>query len=76
MGESMDWLRFTNAFTALPVHVRAGMIVAIYQDTTGTIIELQGGGQVPLRETVDEVKKALDTRPAATAGKKKEIETR
>ena len=72
----MDWLRFTNAFTAWPVHVRAGTIVAIHQDTNGTLIELQGGGRVTVRETVDEVKKALDTKPAATAGKKKEIETR
>ena len=71
-GAFMDWLKYTNAFTGWPVHVRASTIVAIHQDTAGTLIELQGGGRVTVTETVDEVKKSLD-KPSA---RRKDLETR
>lgn len=69
----MDWLKFTNAFTAWPVHVKAGTIAAIHQDAQGTLIELQGGGRVTVKESPDDVKRAIDK---AAAPKKREIETR
>lgn len=68
----MDWLKYTNAFTGWPVHVRASTIVAIHQDTAGTLIELQGGGRVTVTETVDDVKKSID-KPTA---RRKDLETR
>lgn len=69
----MNWIKLTNAFTSWPVHVRAGNVIALHQDAQGTLVELEGGGRVTVKESVDDVKAALDK---AGTPKKREMETR
>jgi hypothetical protein len=69
----MNWLKLTNAFTNNTVHIVADHVMALHQDTHGTLVELQGGGRVTVNEAIDSVKGLID-KPATA--KKKELETR
>lgn len=70
----MAWLKFTNAFTGYPVHIRGEQVAAVTRTGEAeTLVELASGGKVTVRETVAEVLEAVEPKPAA---KKREIETR
>jgi hypothetical protein len=69
----MNWLKLTNAFTSNTVHIKVEHIAALYEDTHGTLVELQSGGRVTVKESADAVKGMIDK---SGTPKKKEIETR
>jgi hypothetical protein len=69
----MNWLRLTNAWNGNTVHVRAEHVAALHEDMNGTLVVLQSGGQVTVKESADTVKGMIDK---AGTPKKKELETR
>ena len=73
------WLKFTNAFTGWPVHVRAEHVMSVHQ-ATGDDCELQltGGGKVTVNGQAEHVHARIMAATTTTGPKRggKEIETR
>jgi hypothetical protein len=73
------WLKFTNAFTGWPVHVRAEHVTSVHQATADDCeLQLVGGGKVTVNGQAEHVHARVMAATTTTGPKRggKEIETR